>query len=267
MVTPYRAEQRLQRLEVVGGHAALREDHRVDAVDLVEGADEHPLHQVEVERLGRRELEGAERLVLRPPHRALHRPEVALPHPQRPRAAAARWPAAGRCPTAAPAPCARRRPPRPRAGRGSATASGTRCRPAACGPWAAPAAARWGRRPATRCGRAARPPGRGSGSPPSRCGSSAAATPAQASSPSGEQHEQRLADRPCAAVGDRVERRPTTPRCTTAQASATSSGGGPCRSSVQAAPRLARRRRPPSFQWPNRRGGQCRPAGGDTANR
>ena len=59
-------------LGVVG--RAFRQHDDVDRLGLVPGGGEHPVHQVQVERSGRRELEEAERIagqfLQRPGHRA-----------------------------------------------------------------------------------------------------------------------------------------------------------------------------------------------------
>jgi hypothetical protein len=63
----------------------LGQHHDVDVVDLVQSRDEHTIHEIQVEPLGRGELEESERVVLQPLHRSLQGTEVGLADPQRPR--------------------------------------------------------------------------------------------------------------------------------------------------------------------------------------
>ena len=63
----------------------LWQHHDIDVVDLVQSRRQHTIHKVQVEPLGRGELEESERVVLQPLHRSLHSAEVGLADPQRPR--------------------------------------------------------------------------------------------------------------------------------------------------------------------------------------
>lgn len=56
-------QETLQGVDVVLVDGGLREQHNVDAVHLLAGSDQHPVEEVEVEFLGRRELEESEWLL------------------------------------------------------------------------------------------------------------------------------------------------------------------------------------------------------------
>jgi hypothetical protein len=63
----------------------LGQHHDIDVVDLVQSRGKDAIHKVQVEPLGGGELEESERVALQPLHRSLHRAEVGLADPQRPR--------------------------------------------------------------------------------------------------------------------------------------------------------------------------------------
>jgi hypothetical protein len=66
-------QERLQIIDLAVLHRALRQDDDIDGLDLVLG-DEHPVHEIQIEPLGRDELEEPEgvisKLLQRPGHRA-----------------------------------------------------------------------------------------------------------------------------------------------------------------------------------------------------
>src|SRR5262249_44418379 len=57
------AEQCLKIIDLPLVDSALRQTHDVDAADLVSCRDEHPIHMIQVEPLGRSKLEGTGRLL------------------------------------------------------------------------------------------------------------------------------------------------------------------------------------------------------------
>ena len=67
------AQDCLQVIDLVAVYRAFRQDDDIDGLGLVHDGDEHPVHEVQVEPFGRRELEEAEgvagQLVQRPRHR------------------------------------------------------------------------------------------------------------------------------------------------------------------------------------------------------
>jgi hypothetical protein len=65
-------------------HGALRQQHDADVLDFLVCPQEHPVEEIEVEWLGRAELEQARRLRRRPVLGVLHDAEVRLPHLERP---------------------------------------------------------------------------------------------------------------------------------------------------------------------------------------
>src|SRR6185437_16458095 len=52
-----RLQQCFQRRKLILRNRALRQAHHIDAVDLVPGGDQHPVHQIQVESLGGVEVE------------------------------------------------------------------------------------------------------------------------------------------------------------------------------------------------------------------
>ena len=80
-----RVQQGFEFVDLALVDGAFRQHYVIDAADLVNGCEEHPIHKVKVELFCRRELEQAERLPGKPVHRALEWTEVGLSHPQRPR--------------------------------------------------------------------------------------------------------------------------------------------------------------------------------------
>src|SRR5262249_58911592 len=81
---PVAAEQRLEIVELGVVDCTLREDHGADAVDFVQGCDDRPIDEVEIELFGWNELEEAKGFLGPPVHRALEGPEVRLSYPKRP---------------------------------------------------------------------------------------------------------------------------------------------------------------------------------------
>src|SRR5262249_31670702 len=81
---PVTAQQRLEIVELALVDRALREDDGADAVDFVQGCDERPIDEVEIELFGWNELEEAKGFIGPPVHRALEGPEVRLSYPKRP---------------------------------------------------------------------------------------------------------------------------------------------------------------------------------------
>src|SRR5215469_159336 len=70
------AQECLQAIDLADVYRAFWQDDGIDGVDLVEGCDEHPVHEVEIELFGRREFEEAERLVGKLGQWPRHRAEV-----------------------------------------------------------------------------------------------------------------------------------------------------------------------------------------------
>src|ERR1700722_2094223 len=79
-----RLQERLQRRNLILRDRALRQAHHVDAVDLVAGGDEHPVHQIQVESLGGVEVEESIRFVGIAPRGPFDGAKVACPYLQRP---------------------------------------------------------------------------------------------------------------------------------------------------------------------------------------
>ena len=69
-------QERLQVIDLAVLDRAFWQDDDIDGVGLVPGRGEHPVHQVQVEPFGGRELEEAEGVVGQPLQRPPHRPEV-----------------------------------------------------------------------------------------------------------------------------------------------------------------------------------------------
>ena len=82
---PVASEQRLEVRDVGVRDSALGKHDGVDVGDLVQGGDQCPLDQIEVEPLGWRELEETKRLLRPAADGALERSKVRLADPQRPR--------------------------------------------------------------------------------------------------------------------------------------------------------------------------------------
>jgi hypothetical protein len=82
---PVPVEQSLELVDLALVDGQLGEGDDIDAADLLAGGDEHPVQEVEVETLRRRELEERERVLARPLDRSLQRAEVRRFHLQRPR--------------------------------------------------------------------------------------------------------------------------------------------------------------------------------------
>ena len=220
-------EHRLEVVDHVVGDGALGQHHHVDDVDLVERRGQDAVDEIEVERLGRGELEEAERLAFDALDRCLERPEVALADAQRPRQEqdVDRLPPRVDGRDAAPGPCATRRRRLDRARRRSGRATATRCRRPACAPSAAPAARQCRRGTATRCGRAARVPGRAARS--RRGGALDGDAHAGAGLVGDGVQRQQCRHRPASRDLRRLTSMGVALRSrTTAQASATSVGGG-----------------------------------------
>jgi hypothetical protein len=79
-----RLQECLQRRKLILRNRALRQAHHVDAVDLVAGGDQHPVHQIQVESLGRVEVEESIRLVNIALQGTFDRAKVACAYLQRP---------------------------------------------------------------------------------------------------------------------------------------------------------------------------------------
>src|SRR5215471_16100814 len=79
-----RLQQCLQRRKLILRDRALRQAHHVDAVDLVAGGDQHPVHQIQVESLGGVEFEESVRFVGIALRGTFDGAKVARAYPKRP---------------------------------------------------------------------------------------------------------------------------------------------------------------------------------------